>query len=83
VKLAAYAGLAFTFYHRNQLVNARQSSERFAACVTEPCDKKSDSKVAPSFYNQSQVDSMHRAYLLKANKLKKDNADLKKYKFDP
>ena len=81
LKLSAYAGLALVFYMKNQSVGARCSNERFKACVSDPC--KNVCSESKSFYNQAQIDSMHRAYILKTNKINKANLNLKKYKFDP
>ncbi len=62
-------------------MNYRMSDEIFKACVVQPLKQVEEGSKA--FYSQAQIDSMHRAYILKTNKLNKADLNLKKYKFDP
>lgn len=63
----------------------RASEEQFEALVVRPIQGlKTESTDSPSvFYSKAQIESMHRAYLLKANTMLKDNEKLKKYMWDP
>ena len=81
-KVSLYSALCFGYYRGHTWAEAQRSDHVFDALVLRPLKKDStkDSKV---FYQRRQVDSMHRAYLLKANQMQKDNESLKKYKYDP